>query len=334
MSTVPRNRHHRSHLGSDFIVHREFGGIQDGYLTDLHDRLLESDGHSERVEHVMEDLFLSLKERRYQSTPEEWKSLIQQYRAHPLCALVHQDPFTYRAFSKPRGYAGDAVMMDYIYGREECWPTPPATPLGQQIFDYTTRAPASEGVRARRGFIADLLDNLAAEHSGAHVLSIASGHLREASLAAAVRRRRFGRFVALDADSTSLEEVKKSYGPFGIETVAARVGRLIDTRLGLGQFDLIYSLGLFDYVPQRLGQRIVSRLFDMLRPGGCVVVANFLPHIRDIGYMETFMDWQLIYRTRHEMIGLIEEIPQSKIKTVKLVAEENQNIIFVMVTRD
>jgi len=29
---------------------------------------------------------------------------------------VHADPLTYRAFSKPRGYAGDAVMMDHIYG--------------------------------------------------------------------------------------------------------------------------------------------------------------------------------------------------------------------------
>ena len=38
---------------------------------------------------------------------------------HPLCDLLHQDPFTYRAFSKPRGYAGDAVMMDYIYGLGE-----------------------------------------------------------------------------------------------------------------------------------------------------------------------------------------------------------------------
>jgi hypothetical protein len=71
----------------------------------------------------------------------------------------------------------------------------------------------------------------------------------------------------------------------------------------------------------------------MLRPGGKVVVANFLPSVRDIGYMEAFMDWHLIYRTRQEMIDLIEELPQSKIKNVQLFAEENQNIIFVMVTR-
>ena len=38
---------------------------------------------------------------------------------HPIRDLLHQDPFTYRAFAKPRGYAGDAVMMDYIYGLGE-----------------------------------------------------------------------------------------------------------------------------------------------------------------------------------------------------------------------
>ena len=223
--------------------------------------------------------------------------------------------------------------MDYIYGREEMWELPTATPLGYSHFDYTT------GARRRKEYVL-------VEVSSPTCWIIWSPISRKCE------SFRCGRdiFAKPDcrplcgvADSsgsslwmpirTALEEVKRCYSKFGIETVLARVGRLIDTRLGLGQFDLIYSLGLFDYLPQRLGQRIVARLFDMLRPGGRVVVANFLPSVRDIGYMEAFMDWNLIYRTRQEMIDLIDELPQSKIKNVQLFAEENQNIIFVMVTR-
>jgi hypothetical protein len=36
-------------------------------------------------------------------------------QGHPLHKIALEAPFTERAFSKPRGYAGDAVMLDYIY---------------------------------------------------------------------------------------------------------------------------------------------------------------------------------------------------------------------------
>lgn len=57
-------------------------------------------------------------------------------RAHPLHALVQQDPFTHRAASKPRGYAGDAVMMDYIY---ESRAPEGTSEVGRAVFAATTR---------------------------------------------------------------------------------------------------------------------------------------------------------------------------------------------------
>ena len=74
-------------------------------------------------------------------------------------------------------------------------------------------------------------------------------------------------------------------------------------------------------------------MFRMLRPGGRLLVANFLPGIRDSGYMEVFMDWHLIYRTRQEIIDATMEIPQKEIRDIRLFAEENQNIIFAQVRR-
>ena len=32
--------------------------------------------------------------------------------AHPVREFLHQDPFTRRSFQKPRGHAGDAVLID------------------------------------------------------------------------------------------------------------------------------------------------------------------------------------------------------------------------------
>ena len=148
-----------------------------------------------------------------------------------------------------------------------------------------------------------------------------------------MRRRRFGRFVALDADPVSLKEVDRAYGPYGIETVPAPFTSLIKNRLQLGQFDLIYSTGLFDYLNEGVGRRLVSTLFNMLNPGGQLIVANFMPEIRDIGFMETFMDWNLIYRTRQDMASLTAEVKESEIRDLNIFAEDSRNIIFFRLTK-
>lgn len=303
------------------------------HLDDLCARLETCGDDGPEVGLVMGDLFSQLRVLRERTLGKQWQQWIAAARCHPIRQLIHQDPFTHRAYTKPRGYAGDAELLDFIYGREEGWTPPPATQLGQHIFEYTTAAPASEGVRARRAFIATLIDRLCEEQRDLRVLSIAAGHLREALLSAAVRRKRFGRFVALDSDAASLERVAAEYGRLGVETMTANVRRLIAGRLKLEPFDLVYSTGLFDYVGPAAGRRLVSVMFRLLQSGGRLLVANFLPGIRDVGYMEAFMDWTLVYRTRQEMVDLTMEIPQHEIRDIRLMAEENQNIIFVEVRR-
>ncbi len=304
-----------------------------GLLESVYQRLSQEHVDDRQFHSAMDQLILSLRNQKMNCSESRWKETVAGCRRHPLTHLLHEDPFTYRAFSKPRGYAGDAVMMDYIYGREELWSPPPATPRGQRIFDYTTVAPAPEGVLSRRGFIANRLDWLAEKTRLPHVLSLAAGHLREASLSAAVKRRQLGRFVALDSDPLSVEEVERAYGCFGIETVQASIRGLLTDSLSLGSFDYVYSLGLFDYLGEAAGTRLVKKMFEMLRPQGRVLVANFLPNIRDIGYMEIYMDWSLIYRTRTEMMQLTDEIPQADIKDITVFAEENQNILFLEITK-
>lgn len=301
-------------------------------LDDIYERFTR-DINQEVVNRSLDKLIDSLRHHKLEVEPEQWDRLVSTCREHPLRQIIHTDPFTRRAYDKPRGYAGDAELLDFIYGREEQWPAPQASSIGRRIFDYTTASPAPAGVRARRGFVADLIDRLAEQSDMPHILSIAAGHLREASLSAAVKRRKIGRLVALDADADSLQKVEECYSSYGVETVHARIRGLLTNRLDLGKFDLVYTTGLFDYLQQPIGRRLVSNMFGMLRPGGQLVVANFLPGVRDVGYMEVFMDWFLIYRTRQEMVDLTIEIPEEEIREITIFTEENQNIIFLQVLR-
>jgi len=303
------------------------------FIKEIAERLRLTTNSSSEVQDSIHRLFIECARLRNNLSAEDWRQCVKTIRESELVSLVHEDPFTHRAFSKPRGYAGDAVMMDYIYGAEENWYPPTSSLLGNRVYQYTTSAAASSGVRSRREFIAEQLDDVARNRVKPSVLAVACGHLREASMSSAVRRRRFGDFIALDADGESLNEVDRNYGRFGIRTELADIRKMLTGKLEHGQFDLIYSTGLYDYLNQKTGKKLTHRLFSMLRPGGKLVIANFLPTIVDIGYMEAFMDWYLIYRDRTEMMGLTELIDQEQIREIRVSVEENQNIIFLELSR-
>ncbi len=302
-------------------------------LDEVHDVLALSSSDSEQIEAAIDKLFHGLRDLKLSSSEEQWKEMVRLGREHPLRKLVHHDPFTSRAFEKPRGYAGDAVMMDYIYGQEEDWAPPPTTRLGETIFRYTTGAPASAGVRERRCYIAELLDKTGRNGAGAQVLSVAAGHLREASLSLAVRRQQFQRFVALDTDQQSIREINQRYGKYGVQSVVANARQMLSGQLDLGSFDLIYSTGLYDYLADTTAKLLTANLFKSLRPGGRLVVANFLPGIRDVGYMEMYMGWHLIYRDRSQMMSLADQLVAAQVEEIRIVAERNNNVVIMEITK-
>jgi len=85
---------------------------------------------------------------RSQLPRSEWKELIQEYcQTHSLKELLLQDPFTRRAFEKPRRYAGDAIMLDYIYAADGSMNSPSfenETEFGRWIHPYLMEMPALE----------------------------------------------------------------------------------------------------------------------------------------------------------------------------------------------
>ena len=303
------------------------------FINEVVSNLRSTPCESHEFQASVHRVFVECKRLRDHLGRDEWSNCVRRIRESELLPLVHQDPFTNRAFNKPRGYAGDAVMMDYIYSSEEDWQPPKSSPLGQGVFQYTTSAAASAGVRARREHIAEKLDEVARNNVFPEVMAVASGHLREALMSSAVRSRRFGRFVALDADAESLVEVERSVGRFGVQCELADIRKMLTGRMNYGTFDLIYSTGLYDYLKEKTAQKLSCQLFSMLKSGGRLVIANFLPTIDDIGYMEACMDWFLVYRDRLDMMGLTELIDQSDMRDIQVSVEENQNIIFLEVTR-
>ena len=285
-----------------------------------------------RIAFALDDLFEDLRWRR-EDEPEAWQAYARTCLNHPVRGLLHQDPFTYRAFSKPRGYAGDAVMMDYIYGLGEASQAArEATPLGRAIFQYMDTRPSAKAVRYRRRLLAGLIDGVA-KRGDASVLAIAAGHLREVELSRAVQSGYLREFVALDQDENSLALVDREYSRLGIRTQPGSVRQILAGKAPLGQYDFVYAAGLFDYLNAPVAAALTRRMFDIVRPGGLMLIPNFLTGAKDRGYMESFMDWHLIYRDQAEMRALADALPSGDVAGCRVFADSDDAIVFLLVSK-
>jgi extracellular factor (EF) 3-hydroxypalmitic acid methyl ester biosynthesis protein len=101
------------------------------------------------------------------------------------------------------------------------------------------------------------------------------------------------------------------------------------TTLKKGDYDVVYTAGLYDYIttfpnqPEKGTIALTKNLFDLVRPGGALIIGNFNPrnplYVRF--YMEFVVDWQLFHRSEEEMFQFAQAIPERAIENMEVVEE-------------
>ncbi|WP_129984155.1 class I SAM-dependent methyltransferase [Serratia liquefaciens] len=249
-------------------------------------------------------------------------------RNHPIFNICQQDPYTNRAFTKPRGYAGDAVMLDYVYSGIV---PPQTTPHGRGVFECTTRGSMGLSVLFRRTLLTAYVNDIVLRNQSARILSIASGHCRELSGSLALSDIFRGEIIALDQDEKSCSEVDRVYHG-KVKTVASGVKKLwCSSGSELGQFDFIYSAGLYDYLPDVQALKLSESLKSMLKPKGRLVVGNFSPTSNGRGYLDLVMNWHLIYRDKQELISLFGDLAEF---AMEIYDDPHQNVTYIDIIRN
>jgi aryl carrier-like protein len=277
------------------------------------------------------ELVSGLRSIRTTASPQEWTQVVATCLAHPITMVLRQEPYTRRGFLQPRGYPGDAALIDYLYLRgpavgEE------VTDLGLALHQVAVRTPAGFSVRSRRNLAARVIDTVADQGRKPSVFAVACGHLREASCSEAVRHRSFGRFLATDQDPESVRVVADEWSGSGIEAQCRPISDMIQKGGPDGRFDLIYALGLYDYLTDEPARVLTRHLFTLLAPGGTLLLANFVPGILEAGYMEAFMRWFLVYRTP-EQLRAVCDAPARDVAEVSVNTESLSNISYLTVKR-
>ena len=255
-----------------------------------------------RVHDAMAALNNALRNVRASSSRSTWRDVGAMVRAHDAGRLLREDPITRRSVKKPRGYAGDAALLDLIY---DGWDraTGARAAAAQAIHDHVYASPSCVAVRERRDILTRLVDDTTRRRPGARILAVAAGHLREADRCASLMNGGVGEWIALDQDRASLDVVQSRHGG-PVTTHQAAVMDLVTGRYDPAPLDLAYAAGLYDYLSANVARRLTREVCAMLAPGGQFLFANFSTAMLDVGYMEAAMDWRLVLRTEGDMLRI------------------------------
>jgi extracellular factor (EF) 3-hydroxypalmitic acid methyl ester biosynthesis protein len=264
-----------------------------------------------------------------------------RYNWHPLFLCC---PFAWRAYHKPLGYAGDYEMMNMIHRF-----APEGTSLYAKIMHQVlvSQWPA-QSVRNRVRWIEDHLvsETARAVRAGrrARILNIGCGPAWE--MQELLRKQA----LSSEADLTLLDfnEETVAYAKETLTAVKRQSGRRtgIDVqRMSMQQllmraqkgkidwtshYDLVYCAGLFDYLSDGTCKALVRLFWNVLAPGGLLVVANMADTQPFRNCVEFILDWYLIYRNRND---LVEFCPPEAVEHAAVEAELTSVNVFLSVRK-
>lgn len=250
--------------------------------------------------------------------------------------------FMARTNIKPRGYAGDSEMMQMIYENSYRGPST----FSMLMHKHPLEHPAAQAVRNRRTLITRTLNEIkdsfyGLPRQGFKILSVACGPAMELNdmLATDEDINRYG-FTLFDQDRiallaaargvNALEKTKKmkikvNYLKDSVRTMLS-TSRISEK---WGQFHYIYSMGLFDYLTPPVAVMVMQKLYELLMPGGTLLIGNF--HVQNPSrfYMEYWCDWALYYRTEQDMLDLLSDGKAEKTVTF----EDSGSQMFLKITK-
>jgi len=243
----------------------------------------------------------------------------KSYIRRELHPIVLCSPFLYRTYTKPLGYAGDYEMVNMML-RD---PYEGASSFAKLLNYAMLNTEPVVAHRNRIDYLVDMLDRESNQRFGrgrARAFNLGCGPAEEVL-----------RFLK-EHDSSDLMEFDLL--DFNPETLEYTRERLDKVRMGmarntqmrfiprsvhqilkaavqpggdpeLGNYDVVYCAGLFDYLSQRVGKRLVEFFCSIAKPGGLVVVTNVADTNPRKAWMEYLMEWNLIYRGKEEMLDLV-----------------------------
>lgn len=256
----------------------------------------------------------------YTEIPPEGQRAHQLHFQLMLHDLVEENIEVNRhIYRKPLGYAGDFIMMNYIYNYHD------GAYIGATTFErlmnhYTCSIPISKSNIGRKEFLKQQILSTIERCEHPRILSVGSGPLRE--LTELVREGRFSKpiqFSCVDFEQKAVEYFKSE-----IETLEVAKRSLVSPEVIIGNivsiirnksvreqlkgYDLVYVFGIFDYLSDRLSSALLHQLYESAGEKGRLIVVNAsLDTSSHRAYYELLGEWNMYHRTESEVLRWLRE---------------------------
>ncbi len=234
---------------------------------------------------------------------------IQQYFRAETDPWFSQSWIANRARTKPSGFAGDFEMLVKLYDRRT-----PATGLGSYLDLCISELPLACAVRARMVSARDfLLKEIASRRGDVRILDVASGPCRE--FLEWPEQNNSVEVICLDNDQRAIEYVNSSVVPQLPKSTSLTVHRYNALRTrsakktveNFGSFDIMYSVGLCDYLTDEQLVRLFAGWRDSLNDDGVMLIAFKDTVQYDQTPYQWHLDWFFYQRTQQDVLKLYEQ---------------------------
>ncbi len=277
-------------------------------------------------------------------------ALGRSYASSMLMPLLMACPIHRRAYEKPLGYAGDYRLMELYFSREFAGEGLFGKFLHSVAQNYTLGRTVVARERVMRQAVRAAAD--APGEVPVRVLALAAGPAIELRkfLEETGPLRRPVELILLDQDRGAHETahryltrilLERRIPAVTVKCVHSSVRQLLKPQTAedvqivgetLANLDLVYSTGLYDYLPDPVAARLTSLLYSRLRAGGRLLLGNLVETPDTTWLIDYVCGWTLLYRTEDTMLRLATGLTPSPARA-KIARDSTGRCLLLDVTR-
>ncbi|MDD4179055.1 MAG: class I SAM-dependent methyltransferase [Candidatus Margulisbacteria bacterium] len=237
----------------------------------------------------------------------------------------------YRGLTKPKGYPGDFQMLEYIYNGVSI-----SQGIGKYFDEGFLTSDLTQAVINRKNMMREQLIKEISKPQMS-ILNLACGSCREIRELPETVLTLSPFFDCVDFDSEALEYSKNKLASkkIDINYVKGDIIEVIKDEANelFHNKDIIYSIGLIDYLPDRILKRIIASCLKGLKSRGKIILTIKDRDVYNPIREDWLTDWKFIPRNNQDIDGLIKEVGGGQISLTEY-RDESQIIIFLVITKN